>query len=231
MNTRSMLRFGLVFVCLIATAFLALTSVERNIAFNQAFQAALQHPGDFQRAITYIEPVVLADCRINWQISLLALRMENPPDIETKLNKMLDCSPKAVDWLILLVPQRADLAYRAAQLYPQEARIWLWMGDLTRTDEDIKLADKYFTESTRLDPYYGLAWCRLGAVKEQQGLLQDAVDAFWQCCENGDPGSNGCNGAGRVAEKLNDIPSAIRYYRRSHWQPALDRADELEASR
>jgi len=157
--------------------------------------------------------------------------MMNPPDIETNLNKLLGCSPRAVDWLFLIAPQRTDLAYRASQLFPQEARIWLWLGDLARTDEDLELADKYFTESTRLDPYSGLAWCRLGGVKEKQELFVDAVDAFWQCCQNGDPGSHGCYGAGRMAEKLGDIPNAIRYYRRSHFSRALERADELEASR
>ena len=224
------MRIGLVLVSVIASGFLLGQLKSRNRAFSQALSISLIQPTDHQSAMSLIEPLTLLDCRIHWQISLLAIGMDTPPDIETDLQKMLECSPDSVDWLYLMAPERVDLASRAAQLYPQDAQIWLWLGDLAKTDKDLALATAYFTESTRLDPDYGLAWCRLGTVKESQGQLQAAMEALWQCCQNGDPGSNGCNGAGRVAEKLGDIPTAIQYYRRSHWQPALDRADELESS-
>ena len=218
-------------VSLLASSVLLFQPAARNLAFKQAFAAAIYDPADYYQAMTKLAPIITQDCRINWQISLLALRADIPPDIEINMQNMLDCSPKSVDWLILIAPQRTDLALRAAKLYPEEAQIWLWLGDLAKTAEDPTLADKYFTESTRLDPYYGLAWCRLGRIKESQELLDEALYAFWECCQNGDPGSNGCYGAGRIAENLGDIPSAIQYYRRSHWQPALARADELESSR
>jgi tetratricopeptide (TPR) repeat protein len=104
------------------------------------------------------------------------------------------------------------------------------LGDLSKASSNLPLASQYYAESARLNPSDGLAWCRLGWVEEAQERLPSALDAFWQCCQNGDPGSNGCYSAGRVAEKLGDIPAAIRYYRLSHWSPALQRADELEGS-
>lgn len=215
---------------LIGLCLLLVTSADRNQAFQASLQAVLRQPADYQQAMASLEALVPQDCRVNLQISLLSLRMDNPPDIESNLTHMLDCTPEAVSWLYLIVPQRTDLALRAAQLYPQEPQAWFWLGDLAKASGDLTLANQYFSESVRLDPSDGLAWCRLGWVNEAQGLLPASIDAFGQCCQNGDPGSNGCYGAGRVAEKLGDIPAAIHYYRLSHWQTALERAAELEGS-
>lgn len=227
-RVKKVLIAGLVLVYLVVSGFILAPAIPRNLAFRQAFVAALGQPADYRRSLELLEPVAEQDCRIHWQISVLALRIDNEPDIETDLHKMLECSPRAVDWLYLIAPLRSDLALQAASLYPGEARTWLWLGDLAQSNGDLARASQYFAESTRHDPVYGLAWCRLGRVDEQRGLLEEAVGAFWQCCQNGDPGSHGCYGAGRVSEQLGDIPNAIRYYRRSHFPPALERAAELE---
>jgi tetratricopeptide (TPR) repeat protein len=226
-----MLRIGLLVISLIASGVLLIQPIARNQAFTQALWAALRQPPDYIQALSLLKPVISKDCRVNWQMVLLAYRMDTPPDVEPYLNNMLDCTPRAVGWLLQIAPQHEDLALRASQLYPQEPSTWFWLGDLAKTSGDLISAEKYFSESVRLDPTYDLASCRLGSIYEQQGLFQAALDSFWQCCQNGDPGSNGCYGAGRMAEKLNDIPAAIRYYSRSHWLPALQRADELAASK
>lgn len=226
-------RILFVFVLLlsvISSVLLFSESFPRNHAFRQALFAVLSQPSDYQSAIASLDVIASQDCRIYWQIGLLSPSAGSLTDNESTFKNMLNCSSRSVDWLYLLAPQREDLALRASQLYPQNTKTWLWLGDLAYEDEEFLLAEQYFLQSTQQDTSYGLAWCRLGRVQEQQNLLDDAKDAYWQCCKNGDPGSNGCYRAGRVAEKLGDIPNAIRYYRRSHYQPALDRADELEAS-
>ena len=217
-------------VSLLISGMMVVAALPRNRAFHQALTAGLKQPPDYRTALISLETIAPQDCRIYWQISLLSHYTGNLSATVERLETMLNCSPEAVDWLFLMAPQRKDLALRAAQLYPQDAKVWLWLGDLASQENDVLLAEQNYLRSTRQDPLYGLAWCRLGKIKESQGLLDQAVDSFWLCCKNGDPGSNGCYGAGRVAEKLGDIPNAIRYYRHSHYQRARDRADELEAT-
>ncbi|NIR63768.1 MAG: hypothetical protein GWO10_08350, partial [candidate division Zixibacteria bacterium] len=124
---------------------------------------------------------------------------------------------------------REDIASRAAELYPEQSISWFWLGELANTGPDRFLAAFYFERSMLLNPSDGLAWCRLGRIYEGQEMFEDSFQAYAQCCQNGDPGSHGCFGAGRLSEKLGNIPMAIEYYQRSHHEPALDRAEELEA--
>ena len=229
-KVRNALWASCLLISLIAAGLLLIPLLQRNQAFRQALSAALSQPADYEQALRQIELVRSQDCRINWQASLLARRMAEPPEIEANLEQMLVCSPAAIDWLLLVAPQRADLAQRAAQLYPQQASAWFWLGDLAIGAGDFVQASRYFAVSVEIESGNGLAWCRLGQALQQQEQHPQALEAFWQCCQNGDPGSNGCYGAGRVAERLGDIPAAIRYYRRSHWQDALERADALEAA-
>lgn len=216
---------------IIASSILLIRPIARNQAFHQALKAVLSNPANYNQALSDLNPVISDDCRINWQIILLTLIINKPADIEDNQSNLLECTPNSIDWLMLSVPQREDLAQRAVQLYPDQPRAWFWLGELATTTGDSLQAEKDFAESVRLDPTYGLAWCRLGGLKERQGQINTAEEAYLQCCENGDPGSNGCYGAGRMAEKLNDVPAAIQFYRRSHWSGALQRAEALETIR
>jgi tetratricopeptide (TPR) repeat protein len=228
---QSILRSGLLILSLTAACILLFQPFQRNLAFSQGLKAIIVQPGNYDRAFSLLTPIIGEDCRVNWQIILLANGNGKPQEVESYINNLLACSPESVYLLLTIFPTRVDLANQVSQLYPKEPKAWFWLGDLANQSGDILQAKEYFIESVNLDPAYGLAWCRLGIIYEQQNLLNDAEDAFWQCCQNGDPGSNGCYGAGRMAEQLNDIPSAIKFYNHSHWQPALQRADELEGSR
>ncbi len=73
----------------------------------------------------------------------------------------------------------------------------------------------------------GMVW--IGKRVRYEWNTQHALEAFLTCCNIDDAGSNGCYGAGRMAEKLGDPQKAIEYYRLSRWDGALKRADELEA--
>lgn len=219
---------GYALLSLLASSFLLFHFFPRNRAFHEALSASLNQPVDYQGAIASLEAIVPDDCRIYWQIGLLTQYHSSLPGNGGIVDKMLGCSPNAVEWLYIIAPQQEDLALRASQQYPENTKTWFWLGDLADQNDDYSLAEEYFLRSTQEDPYNGLAWCRLGRVKEQQSKIIEARDAYWQCCLNGDPGSNGCYGAGRIAETLGNISDAIRYYRYSHYPPTLNRADELE---
>jgi tetratricopeptide (TPR) repeat protein len=85
-----------------------------------------------------------------------------------------------------------------------------------------------FEQVVLYDSTNGLAWCRLGTLYNRNKQLDKAVNAFLNCCRNGDPGSNGCYNPGRVMEKLGNLPKAIEYYRLSTSKVALKYAHELE---
>ncbi len=228
---QKMTYIGIAAVCLVMAGALLIGPARRNLAFAEALRASLHQPANYDQAAQSLEPLAKEDCRVYWQVVMLGSAGGNSANLDDPMGELLACTPRSIDWLLLVAPERSDLALQATQLYPQEPKAWFWLGDLAKASGDQLEAKQYFTESVRLDKAYALAWCRLGLINENEGLIADAEEAYLQCCQNGDPGSNGCYGAGRMAEKLDDIPNAIRYYRRSHWLPALERADMLEASR
>jgi len=85
-----------------------------------------------------------------------------------------------------------------------------------------------FREGLALDPRDGLRWRELGDALRSLDP-KEAIEAYLQSCFNGDPGANGCYRAGLTAEQLSDYENAIRYYRYSRWEGALNRANQLEA--
>ena len=88
-------------------------------------------------------------------------------------------------------------------------------------------AIQLYRQGLQHKPHDGVRWRELGDLLSRTDP-RAALEAYLESCYNGDPGSNGCYGAGRMMEKLGDPQQAIEYYRRSHWEGALNRADELE---
>jgi len=119
------------------------------------------------------------------------------------------------------------MALLATQYYPDSSKAWFWLGEATAPTDHLGARQAYL-RTVALAPRYGLAWCRLGRNYESNSELEKATEAWLNCCLNGDPGKNGCYGAGRMMEQLGNPQQAIEYYRRSHWEGALNRADELE---
>lgn len=140
----------------------------------------------------------------------------------------LACGPEYVSLVQAVAPQDAELAQVAAEKHPENAKAWYWLGEAS-APLDYLVARRAYLKTVELDAYQGWAWCRLGRNYESTEEYEEAKAAFLNCCYNGDPGSNGCYGAGRMMEKLGNIPQAIEYYRLSRWEGALARADELEA--
>ncbi len=229
-RNRKLITVGAVLAGIAICAMLLLQPIQRNLAFLEALKVALRQPCDYPQAVAVLKPLARNDCRVNWQLILLAYDSNDHAEIEADWKQLLGCTPEAIDWLFQMFPERTDMASAAAELYPNEPQAWFWLGEQANQTGDQLVAIQYFSETVRLQPSDGLGWCRLGYLYEGQEMFQAAIDAYWQCCSNGDPGSNGCYGAGRNAEKVGDTQAAIQYYRRSHWLPAQQRADALEAS-
>jgi tetratricopeptide (TPR) repeat protein len=143
------------------------------------------------------------------------------------LEHALGCSIIHLSIVSTLFPIDQDMALLATQLYPFSSAAWFWLGETLAPGDHLHARQAYL-RNVELSPHEGLTWCRLGVSYERDGEFKKASDAFLNCCHNGDPGSNGCYGAGRMMEKLGHPQQAIEYYRFSDWEGALKRADELE---
>jgi len=171
--------------------------------------------------------VTASDCGHIWLVAAQAGRRGDLAGQRRIWEQALGCSPNNVSILRALLPQDMDMALLATQYYPDHSETWFWLGEAVAPTDHLGARQAYL-RTVALAPRYGLAWCRLGRNYESNSELEKATEAWLNCCLNGDPGSNGCYGAGRMMEQLGDPQQAIEYYRRSHWEGALNRADELE---
>jgi O-antigen ligase len=145
--------------------------------------------------------------------------------------RTFDCSADYIAYVAVLAPEDADLARRAVAAQPDSADGYFWLASLlaganspsVAADEAIAL----YRHGLSLAPDDGRRWLALAQLLEGRDDAA-ALDAFLQACLHGDPGANGCLGAGRLAEARGDLPAAIHYYRLSNWEGARDRAGELE---
>ena len=141
MNTKSpsiinrihkILRPGLLLISLLACGVLLIQPIARNRAFSQALWTVERYPGSYYKGLSLLKPISQEDCRVNWQIISLAYHMANPPDVEANMNNLLSCTHASVVWLLIIAPQRQDLAFRAAQLYPQELEHLVLVGRFSK---------------------------------------------------------------------------------------------------
>ena len=184
------------------------------------------------RALCFLkgEPIAVTamGCDHIWLAAAEAGRRGDPSGQRHIWEQALGCSPGNLSLLLTVLPQETDMARLATQSYPNNFKAWFWFGEAIAPNDYLDARQAYL-RTVALAPSYGLAWCRLGRNYENNGEIEKAAKAWLNCCCNGDPGSNGCYGAGRMMEQLGDPQQAIEYYRFSHWEGSLKRADELEA--
>jgi tetratricopeptide (TPR) repeat protein len=180
-----------------------------------------------------------SDCRSLWFLGLLFHHQGKAEARDREWEQLLqfNCSPYYVSFIRALMPTDLKYALTAKEYYPQNADNWFWVAEIydsyvtgyQQEASSYPLAIKYYQQGLLLAPNNGQAWLLLGhAIRNSGGDLKQAVAAYEQACLKGDSGSVGCYYAGKYTEVLGDIPSAIRYYRLSHLQTALERAQELE---
>jgi len=141
---------------------------------------------------------------------------------------LLECGASYVSLLSAIQPMNYEDASLAVARYPDNPTFWFWLGETERTTAP-QAALEVYSRVLQLEPTNGLAWCRLGEYYEKAKQLQTAVDAYLSCCQNGDPSSAGCLGAGRMMVKLGNPRQAIVYYRLSKSDNVQKLADKLES--
>lgn len=171
---------------------------------------------------------IIKDCRANWYLGLVAQRQGRILISEQVWMAAIYCDPIYIPMLEKLIPSNQRMAALSVIEHPGTAFGWLWVAKLNR-EEDPNEAIALYRKGLELAPQNGVAWRELGDL-----LLSDephmALQAYLQSCFNGDPGSHGCWLAGQTAEQLGELENAIRYYRFSHWDGALQRARELQVA-
>ncbi|WP_374686266.1 O-antigen ligase family protein [Promineifilum sp.] len=145
--------------------------------------------------------------------------------------RLFGCSADYIAYVAVLAPDDADLARQAIAAQPGSADGYFWLASLvaqanahpSAPDEAIAL----YRLGLNFAPSDGRRWLALAQLLRGRDDTA-ALEAFLQACRHGDPGANGCLGAGQLAEARGDPSAAIGYYRLSNWPGALDRADALE---
>lgn len=171
---------------------------------------------------------IIDNCRASWYQGLAERWQGNFQAAQEFWQIAIPCDPVIVSMLETLFPEDGELAAHVVQHYPGHAIGWFWRARTIREDNTVQ-AIEYYAKGLELAPEDGLAWREMGdlLVSEDPNA---AIKAYLQSCYNGDPGSHGCWRAGQTAESIGEIENAIRYYRFSDWEGALQRADELQAT-
>lgn len=202
--------------------------IARNRLSLEALKAAESgDAGKMLQVVGKLEEKAQETCAYYWQAGRVGQLSGAIGTGALNYAKLLECT----DIYILMMEQANPLDQKLAQAavnnYPDSHEAFFWLAEAIVSDDPV-CAMEFYERATQIDPSDGLAWCRLGGLLRNADDLIGAVDAFMNCCLHGDPGYNGCWGAGGTYESLNDIPAAIQAYRLSFWGGALSRADQLE---
>jgi tetratricopeptide (TPR) repeat protein len=162
-----------------------------------------------------------------WLVGMMAGKRGDLPAQRQAFEQALKCSSNYLSLIQAVLPEDLEIARLATQQYPENSKAWYWLGQASAPTDPFAAQQAYLRTLT-LDPHNDWAWYRVGRNYELNGEFEMAGEAYLKCCLNGDPGSNGCWGAGRMMEKLGNLQQAIEYYRLSRWEKALERAQELE---
>jgi predicted Fe-S protein YdhL (DUF1289 family) len=164
-----------------------------------------------------------------WGLGLLAGWQGQDGEQQARWMAFLDRSPARLPLLMVMWAERDDLAETAVARYPQLAATHFWLAESIAT-QNADAAIAAYRQGLALNRGDGRRWFALAQIYRQQGQDDNAFAAMVEACYNGDPGSNACWGAGRMAEEREDWEQALVLYRHSLWEHARQRADELERS-
>ncbi|MGQ9459514.1 MAG: tetratricopeptide repeat protein, partial [Anaerolineae bacterium] len=117
-------------------------------------------------------------------------------------------------------------AERSVRLAPQDAEGWFWLARL-RAAADREEAIALYRQGFARNPFDALRWRELGDLLAGRDP-EAAILAYLNSCSYGDPGSNGCYRAGKMAERLGDWARAAQYYRLSRNEGVRQLAVEME---
>ena len=165
-------------------------------------------------------------CHENW-LDFIQIVPNKKEPVFADTSELLACSSIHMRMLRKLYSEDLELATQAAQLYPDETAPLYWL--IQATDPSISNESKPVIQKIlSMTPNDGLAWRYLGIILIREGNIPAAIEAHINCCNNGDPGSNGCYNAGRLYEQIGDYENAIKYYSFSKNEGYRANADRLE---
>ena len=212
-------------------AVLPWAQLERQLALNLAAKIAidglLAAPRFLVEANDALANVAGQHCRANWLRGFVARSLQQDSIRDSAWREAARCSPDLIRLLYIAEPAHASLADLVVRDHPENAEAWFWLAGIRAQDmpdEGIELYRKGLT----ISPHDGRRWKLLGDLLVGYDP-NAAINAYLQSCLNGDPGYNGCWRAGQIAEQSGEFENALRYYRYSHWEVALNHAAELEA--
>ncbi|NOY06062.1 MAG: hypothetical protein GXO82_05455 [Chlorobi bacterium] len=164
------------------------------------------------------------DCRAFWLRGVYARKRGNVRRSDSLFARLIRCTDAYDRLLYLTETNNQKLAELAVRFHPDHAEALFWLAQICSTKAPIR-AMRLYRQGLALNPADGLRWRHLGDVYARLREFQNAIYAYGQSCRHGDPGANGCWRAGRMAERLGDYATALKYYRlsRSHKSRELEK--------
>ncbi len=199
---------------------------ELNRAAVLGARAIIHQPSLLPTAHTALEAAARRNCRAGWLAGKVAQARDRPRQRDDTWADLLRCSDAFVPLVAAELPDHRRLAEQAVEVQPDSAAAHFWLARLRQTARDLTEAERLYRRGLELAPTDGKAWLDLGRLLAPADP-RAALDAFIRSCRYGDPGANACLAAGDTAEQLGDIELAIRYYRKSRFRLARERAEQL----
>ena len=162
-------------------------------------------------------------CSAHW---MAALQSGAQGNLEARNHAYLQaaaCDQNFVTLIQRMHPEDVILAQMTLEVQPASATSWFWVGDL-QPEKKIE----YYQQGLAIDPQDGLRWLSLGEALQSE-FPEQAMEAYLNACQNGDPGYHACSRAGMMAEQLGYVQKAIQFYRLSSYSRVREKADILES--
>lgn len=197
-----------------------------NRAGQLAVYALLDPSADQATTAASLEALSSRNCRAGWYEGLVRHWMGDTAGRAAVWGELVNCSDNYTHYMAVLAPKDVELARAAIAAQPESAAGYFWLAPALAADAPDE-AIALYRRGLELAPTEGRRWLALAQLLRPRDPTA-AIEAYLQACRHGDPGANGCLGAGGLAEEQGDLTTAIGYYRLSHWSGALEKADELE---
>jgi O-antigen ligase len=189
--------------------------------------AALMQGRNEAEALQLVSAAAESRCDLHWHEGLLWASAGQPAGRDASWTVLLDCTDRFANFMPILAPDNAPLAQEMIGRQPDSAVGYFWLAELAEADDPAH-ATALYRQGLALAPQDGRRWAYLAGLLVAAGDLDGALEAYLQSCRNGDPGANGCLGAGNVAARQGNLQDAIAYYRLSAYSGAWEAADALE---
>lgn len=228
----------------------ALPSPAHNLAALDACRALTAAPtraGAVRRRLLAVPDL---PCRAHWLAGELAATLGDRLARDDDWDTLMACAPRFIELVEAEATGDLKLARRAVARQPTEAAAQRFLaralvsslspedgtpptGPLSpsvvteqTTEQVVERAVARYRHALALDPTNGQAWLEVGELLYLEEP-RAALDAWIEVCELGDFRGQGCLRAGALALRLDDLPTAVSFYRKSRMPGARQYGDFL----